>query len=263
VENPSFNDLGQLAGGLPLYVGKGIGARAFAGHRWAGRVNRGERTNSPWIYKLAQMLRERADFAVFVLFEELSESAAYEREAAVINEIGRRNAGTGPLYNLTDGGEGLTSERAREMSNSPAFKAAMAAMHARPMYQAKNRQHLAKIHADSQQQERGRQWAEEQNAKRRDERACLVFVLAWGASSSDLAALIETAESKRREKGRADWEKRKERANASRREAHRTRTRKTKQEQERKTLEGRQARNAQDRARRRRKREIKLGLIES
>jgi hypothetical protein len=264
VENPIVDDLGQWAGGKLLYVGKGIDARAFTGHQTvARRVNRGETTKSAWVYKLAQMKREGAAFAVFALKEKLAEHEAYDFEEKLIKGIGRRNVGTGPLYNLTDGGDGLTSERARAMLRSPARKEAMREVYADPAWQAAVRAHLAKLHADPQQQQLCKQWGLQQAARRKQERGYIVAMLAAYIPLEVLAVEAKEAEEARRAKWRAAWHKRKERVNARRGEAPlplRKPKKETKQSALRKTPEGRLARNAADRARRRRKRELVLGI---
>jgi hypothetical protein len=238
-------------GGLPLYLGNGIDDRAFQ-HRYAAeRVNQGERSNQAWTYKLAKMLRDRTKFGVIILLEKLNEPDAYAYETKLIKAIGRRNAGTGPLYNLTDGGDGMISERARAVSNSPKFLAAMAMLHADPVYRAKNHTHLNKLHADPRQQELCKQWGYEQAARRRAARD----------------AMTEEEKEARRDrklaKWRAQWAKRRDRRNEQRRTQYREGRpwSETKQAKERQTPGGRLKRNAAERERRRRNRLQALGLL--
>ena len=71
----------------PWYVGKGTGNRAYERHRghWAPK-----------------------DRSRIFVFPQDSEADAFESERALIWLFGRKDLGTGCLYNRTDGGEGIS-----------------------------------------------------------------------------------------------------------------------------------------------------------
>jgi hypothetical protein len=71
--------------GTPYYVGKGFGRRAF---------------------KSVPGHRPPKDTSRIVILTRVSERAAIETEIEMVHNWGRRDIGTGRLYNRTDGGEG-------------------------------------------------------------------------------------------------------------------------------------------------------------
>jgi hypothetical protein len=79
--------------GVPRYVGKGTGTRILS-HRKRGHYNRRMRA----LYKRVD------DPPAIKVREGLTHREAYEIETALITAIGR--GARGPLYNLTDGGDG-------------------------------------------------------------------------------------------------------------------------------------------------------------
>lgn len=81
----------------PMYVGKGKGNR-FASH--LKRVD-----CHPFTERLA-VLEMRGVKPKIGIYAGMTESAAFQLEAELVSEIGRRNVGTGPLYNLIPGGKG-------------------------------------------------------------------------------------------------------------------------------------------------------------
>jgi hypothetical protein len=83
--------------GTPIYVGKGKEGRAY--------VHRTKKT------KLGNTIRKRARDGHQLqpkITVEYSENAAKAIEIFWIAAYGRENLGTGPLFNLTDGGEGTS-----------------------------------------------------------------------------------------------------------------------------------------------------------
>jgi hypothetical protein len=74
-----------------FYIGKGFGKRAYAKN---GRSKFWKNTVAKYNY------------IVDILEDGLTEEQAFIREKSYITRIGRRDLGTGPLVNLTDGGEG-------------------------------------------------------------------------------------------------------------------------------------------------------------
>lgn len=78
----------------PIYVGKGKKKRAYYFERKNGYLrNKLEKIGRPLVLILAKQLIETESFLL---------------EKELITLIGRHNLRTGPLYNLTDGGEGVS-----------------------------------------------------------------------------------------------------------------------------------------------------------
>jgi len=89
--------------GTPCYVGKGQGAR-WKIHEWYG--------DRHYNKHLARILRKSVDSPPIVLVRsDLSNAEACACEVALIGVIGRRDLETGPLCNLTGGGEGSVCRR--------------------------------------------------------------------------------------------------------------------------------------------------------
>jgi hypothetical protein len=82
--------------GLPLYVGKG------KGKRW--KHSNKDKTGRSRIDNI--LLKTDGGLPCAILQSGLTEKQAFEYEKQFILAIGRVNAGTGPLVNLSDGGDG-------------------------------------------------------------------------------------------------------------------------------------------------------------
>lgn len=82
-------------GGDVCYIGKGHGGR------WQQHVKRSCNRRLSRIYAKAG-----GDLPVIKVREGLTEKEAFETEGQLIAAIGRADLGSGPLVNLTDGGEG-------------------------------------------------------------------------------------------------------------------------------------------------------------
>lgn len=105
-----------------FYVGKGTGVRS---HRHLTRTD-----NHPFTRRLQKMAKQGV-IPIIERYEDLAEEAALSLEVALIAEIGRKDLGTGPLLNLTDGGEGTSGrihtdatkkkigEKSKERTHSP------------------------------------------------------------------------------------------------------------------------------------------------
>ena len=78
---------------IPFYIGKGSKDRVYSKH---------ERTF--WWNNIVQ----KHGLEIQILWETLDETEAYTKEIEFIKHYGRQNIGTGPLINLTDGGEGAS-----------------------------------------------------------------------------------------------------------------------------------------------------------
>jgi len=78
----------------PYYVGKGSGERAFK--------------------KWGKGIKPPKDSSRIVIVEDnLDEQTAFNLERKLIAEYGRKDLGTGILYNMTDGGEGSSGHKTR------------------------------------------------------------------------------------------------------------------------------------------------------
>lgn len=82
----------------PIYVGKGKGNRAWR------HLNRKD-TKHIFVSRLVHM-RNKGVSPIIGIYGGLDEEFAFFLEQELIAKFGRKNIGTGPLLNLTDGGEG-------------------------------------------------------------------------------------------------------------------------------------------------------------
>lgn len=91
------------ATGLPFYVGKGSGNRC---HHHTSAVKAGRSSENP--YKdsvIKQILETGVDPVVEIYKSDLNEGDAYTIEQQLVTHYGRRSINTGPLTNLTCGGD--------------------------------------------------------------------------------------------------------------------------------------------------------------
>ena len=86
-------DTGEL-----FYIGKGTGKRA-----WSTKDR-----NNRWMYTV-----DKHGIEVKILYKNLSEEDAFQKEMELIKEIGLEN-----LTNITEGGDGFTSEFAKNLWNN-------------------------------------------------------------------------------------------------------------------------------------------------
>lgn len=89
----------------PIYVGKGLGNRAYE------HLN--DAQNNHFKNRLAKMKREGVDPIINVVGMP-SEALALLCEVDTIARFGRKDLGLGPLLNLTDGGEGASGRITRD-----------------------------------------------------------------------------------------------------------------------------------------------------
>lgn len=87
----------QADASIPTYVGKGKGNRAY----------RHQKTKTRFGNHIQSQLRDDV-FPIIAKFPQPSEQAAFDKEVRLIALYGRRDLGTGSLYNMTDGGDGIS-----------------------------------------------------------------------------------------------------------------------------------------------------------
>lgn len=105
--------------GIPFYVGKGTKGRMY--YHFQKAKNSNER--SPVLDKIRKMIKNDLPIQYEKIFETEDANLAYEKEKEIIFSIGRRNLKSGPLLNLTDGGEGVlnykwTNSHRKNLSNA-------------------------------------------------------------------------------------------------------------------------------------------------
>jgi len=88
---------------IPFYVGKGTKNRMYNHLKKAISTN----NRSPVLDKIRSILKNHRNIEYQRDFETDVEDDAFTGEISLITEIGRRNINTGPLLNLTGGGEGV------------------------------------------------------------------------------------------------------------------------------------------------------------
>lgn len=92
--------------GIPIYVGKGKGQRAW--------YHLKRKDKHPFTHKLNKMRRLGYNPQPEMICISMSEELALHLEETVIKTLGRVDLGTGTLLNLTDGGEGIQGWKASE-----------------------------------------------------------------------------------------------------------------------------------------------------
>lgn len=103
--------------GEPVYVGKGKGSRAIS-HTWARA-----RTNE----RLGKLVANRSSQGINIepeIIAKSNEENALLVEQALIRFFGRADVGTGPLFNNTDGGDGVSnpSKEVREQQSDAQYR---------------------------------------------------------------------------------------------------------------------------------------------
>ena len=116
----------------PLYVGKGKGRRMYDHQRDKDGTSRPDAYDGMFYRYLRKMRRENREPVIVMIAGTLTEQEALDEEVRSILEIGRKKLGTGPLLNMTDGGDGSsgwdppkswreTRSKAISGSNNPCF----------------------------------------------------------------------------------------------------------------------------------------------
>lgn len=96
-------DSNTSSAGTPYYIGKGSGKRAYAKHK---------NNSTPKDKNL-----------IIIVKTGLTENEAFNLERELITQYGRKNANTGILINLTNGGDGISgfkhsAETLEKLSNA-------------------------------------------------------------------------------------------------------------------------------------------------
>lgn len=94
-----YRDPRPTKGNQPVYVGKGIGDRDIS--HWAKGSH-----NKPFQDFLSHIKRRGLTAVCQRVFETEDEQEAFAKEKELVALYGRRDLGTGTLFNRTDGGEG-------------------------------------------------------------------------------------------------------------------------------------------------------------
>lgn len=86
----------------PFYIGKGKGMR-YKNHLMSSQLKRD--TNKMKVNKILKIFKSGTEPKIIKLYENLNEDVSLLKEKHLINVIGRKDYGKGPLTNLTNGGE--------------------------------------------------------------------------------------------------------------------------------------------------------------
>jgi hypothetical protein len=114
--------------GIPIYIGKGTGRRAKEHARRKCR-------NGQYSQLTNLINKRRAEGYIVepIINNEVDEATALFMECFWINFYGRADLGTGTLFNLTDGGDGVSGSNGNSKPRSAEHKAKIsAALKGRP-----------------------------------------------------------------------------------------------------------------------------------
>ena len=95
-----FNYDGIEFGYEPFYIGKGKGNRCFNG------IN--DKRKCLKVSKIKSIINSGNYPIIIKLFTDLSENVSFQKEIDLIGKIGRIDRNTGPLTNMTEGGDGTS-----------------------------------------------------------------------------------------------------------------------------------------------------------
>lgn len=101
----TYSGLDEVFDFEPFYVGKGINKR-YKNHWYRCNLNNTLKGNI-----IKKILRHEMEPIVNIYYDRLTEPVAHEKEKQLIKLIGRVKLNSGPLSNITDGGEGVSGFR--------------------------------------------------------------------------------------------------------------------------------------------------------
>jgi hypothetical protein len=128
IRDPRYN--------VPVYVGKGRGHRA--------RVHLRKSSNVMLDRMIAKCRKQGLEPLVEIVARFTDEADAFALEIALIAKYGRRDLGTGTLFNFSDGGEGASGS----IIHRKALADALRKLHANPKWQAAQAERMKKLHAN-------------------------------------------------------------------------------------------------------------------
>jgi len=162
----------------PFYVGLGHDNRKFSHFDEAKRK---KKKNSHKLNKIRKIIREGYKPIIEVFKGKLSFEGAIEQEIKLIKKIGRRNIGTGPLTNMTDGGEGMIGYKHDKKTKSKISKSFqkyirnLSKKEKEEFYQSRRKAWLGKHHS----KKTRLQMSAAQKGKRKSKKACEAMKEAW------------------------------------------------------------------------------------
>ena len=83
----------------PMYIGKG------SGNRYKKHL-RNNPDNPEFNARIKELQDKKLEIPISIILNNEDDAVTFELEEKLIELIGRRNVGTGPLYNITKGGAG-------------------------------------------------------------------------------------------------------------------------------------------------------------
>lgn len=125
--NDFFNYDNYKFYGKPFYIGKGCGERCYDHLKNALNClkdkNKVKKIKNKYkLYKIIKLIKSVGGFDIKKISENLTNDEANQLEKTLIETIGRYDLNTGPLLNLTNGGDGgvgriYTEEQKKQKSN--------------------------------------------------------------------------------------------------------------------------------------------------
>ena len=102
---------------IPFYIGKGYGNRMYD-HERSVMSGKHPNNNHHLFYKIKKILNECGRINYKKIIENIDEQSALLKESEEIKRMGRADLKSGPLCNLTDGGDGVSGLKMSESAKS-------------------------------------------------------------------------------------------------------------------------------------------------